>query len=330
MTVKKIEITSRTIIRTIVLLILAWVLYLIRDFILLLFIGIISASALAPVVRKLEKFKVPRFLSILVFYLIFIGLLAGAIASIIPIVVEQVTTFINNLPMMFEQIEFLNMDFRIGDYISEISRIPGNIFKIINLAVSNILRIAALVVIIFYLLVERKGMENHLKYFFDDGDEDKAIRIVQKFENRLGGWVRGQITLMFIVGLLVWIGLKLLAIEFALPLAIIAGILEIVPNIGPTLSMLPALLVAASYSPPMVLAVFALYFLVQQLENNIIVPFIMKKVIGFHPLVTLIALMVGFKLGGIGGTLLSLPILLTGQIIAEEFHPHLFSDDDEE
>jgi predicted PurR-regulated permease PerM len=124
---------------------------------------------------------------------------------------------------------------------------------------------------------------------------------------------------MLIIGVMSYIGLRLLGIEFALPLAILAGILEIVPNIGPVLSAIPAILAGLVISPLMGLAVAALYFLVQQLENTLIVPQIMAREIGVRPLVVIISLAIGVELGGFIGVVLAIPFMLLLRITASEF-----------
>ena len=141
---------------------------------------------------------------------------------------------------------------------------------------------------------------------------------MDEIEKRLGGWIRAEIVLMIIIGLLTFIGLTLLGIDYALPLAILAGFLEIIPNIGPFISAIPAVLVGLFISPLMALAVAALYFLVQQIENNFIVPQLMAKECGINPLITIIALIAGFKLGGVIGAVLAVPIILLIEIILTE------------
>jgi len=135
----------------------------------------------------------------------------------------------------------------------------------------------------------------------------------------LGSWARGEIILMFFVGLLIYIGLLILGIPFALPLAIIAGILEIVPVLGPNIAAIPAIVIGLTISPLMALAVAALCFLVQQLENYLLVPRIMEKSVGVNPIITLISLTIGYKMMGIVGIILSIPLFLTIKILVKEY-----------
>ena len=154
-------------------------------------------------------------------------------------------------------------------------------------------------------------MHKHLTDFLGNSQlEKKADQFIDQLEESLGGWVRAELILMVIVGVMTYIGLVLLRVPFALPLAMIAGILEIIPNIGPTLSAIPAIIVAITIQPLMAVGVLALYVMVQVMENNFIVPQVMSKAIGVNPLVTIVALLIGFELAGVTGAVLAVPSVL--------------------
>ncbi|MEA3355351.1 MAG: AI-2E family transporter [Patescibacteria group bacterium] len=315
----KIEISHKTIIFTLLFLIFLWFLFQIRHIILFLFISIIFMSALSPMVDKLEKFKIPRGLSIFFFFILIWAIISFGIASLVPPLVEQSTKFISRLPQDVSQITQGRFD--ISLFESHFATIPNQIVKIIVGAFNNVVQIFTLMVVVFYLIIERKNLKKHLKFLFGDGDREKhAEQFIDKLENKLGNWVRGQIALMVIVGIMSYIGLTFLGVEFAIPLAFIAGLLEIIPNIGPTISMIPAILVALGTSPILALAVFALYFIIQQLENSIIVPKIFSKAVGVNPLVVILSLMIGFKLAGPAGAILSLPAVLFMEIIINDLY----------
>jgi predicted PurR-regulated permease PerM len=125
---------------------------------------------------------------------------------------------------------------------------------------------------------------------------------------------------MAVIGLLSYFGLRLLEIDFALPLALLAAVLEIVPNIGPTLAAIPAIMAGLVISQWMGLAVLALYFLIQQVENTLIVPIVMKKQAGVSPLITIISLIIGYRLAGIAGAILAVPTVLLIQIVVSEIY----------
>lgn len=314
----KVEISHRTIIFTFLFLIFIWFLWQIRDILLLLFISLILMSTLNPAVDRLEKIKIPRGIAILLIYLLVFAVLAGSFATLIIPLVEQTTLFFNRIPLYLDQLDLFQINPSVIS--SQLGSIPQNALKLISGAVSNIIGLFTVAVFTFYLLLERKNLNRYLNILFGDHGERKGEELINKIENRLGHWIRGQLSLCVIVGIMVYIGLIVLGIDYALPLALIAGILEIVPNLGPTLSAVPAVLVGLANSPILGAAVVALYFLVQQLENTVIVPNVMKKAVGLNPLITLFSLLVGFKIAGLVGAVLAVPIVLVLIAIAPEVY----------
>jgi len=318
----KIEISHRTVIFTIALLLFLWFLYQIRHILVILFVGIILMSALNPIVEKLEKLKIPRLLAVILIYLIIFGFLGLILAGIIPPLVNQTKILISRFPSYYRSLESLGIDGEILNSQLEtlLNRLSSISFDLIRLTVEflgNFLVVFTLIFVSFYLLLERKNLDEYLEKLFGPANV-KVGKVIAKVEKRLGEWVRAQITLMLIVGVFCYFGLVFLGIEFALPLALLAGVLEIVPNIGPTLSAIPAILAGMAISPLMGLAVAALYFLVQQLENHIIVPQVMKKEAGVNPLITILALGAGFKIGGTIGAILSVPFLILIETLLKE------------
>ena len=315
----KIEISHKTIIFTAFFLIFLWFLFQIRNILLLIFIAIIFMSALSPIVDKLEKLKVPRGLSILLIYILIWTGISYGIASLVPPLVEQTTKFITRLPQDIANLSQGRFDVSI--FNSHLNALPEQILKIAVSTFANVAGLFTFMVIVFYLIMERKNLHKYLVFMLGNNGTEKHL--IEKLESKLGSWMRGQLALMLIVGMMSYLGLTFLGVEFAVPLAFLAGMLEIIPNIGPTVSMIPAVLVALGTSPVLALAVFALYFLIQQLENNFIVPKIMSKAVGLSPLVIIISLLIGFKTAGIPGAILSVPSVLFIEIIINDlYHRH--------
>lgn len=316
---KKIEISHRTIIFTVFFLLGLWFLYQIQQIILALFIAVIFMSALNPAVDRLEKIHLPRWLSILLLYILIFGGIGVVVAVLTPPLVDQTSNLINRIPSYFREFRVPVLDPNtIASQVSQLGFLPANILKITLGLFSNLIGIFFLAVITFYLLLERKKLNRYLLVLFGPGEEKRAEDFINKTEKQLGGWVRGELTLMTIIGIMTYIGLRLLGLEFALPLAILAGLLEVVPNIGPIISAIPAILLGLTVSPVMGLAIAALYFLIQQLENSLIAPKIMERAVGVNPLVTIISLAVGFKLAGVVGAILAVPVVLILQVVASE------------
>ncbi len=314
----KIEISHRTIIFTIFTLLALWFLIQIREIIFLVFISFIFMSALRPMADKLEKFHIPRALSALIVYVIGIIFVVFAANAIIPPLVTQSIRLGENLPGYIHNfIPFVTID--VQTLTSQITPLGENLIKVTVGLFSNIIALFTLFVISFYLLLERKNLESHLSIFMGKEAAALTMTTLVKVEDRLGAWVRGQLLLAVTIGVATFFGLTLLGIPYTFPLAIIAGILEIVPIIGPIISAIPAILVAITISPLLAMATAALYFIIQQAEAHAIVPMVMRKAVGVPPLVTIIALLIGAKIAGIGGALLSVPIFVTIETVIAEY-----------
>lgn len=323
---RTIELSHRTIIFTVFFLAFVWFLAQIIQIIIALFIAILLMTALNPAVDKLARAKIPRPFAILIVYLLLVGVVVLGLAWIIPPFVDQATRLVNRFPSLvdqaggwFESLGISGIDKSIIDsQISQVGNIPFDIVRFTVSFFSNIVLVFSVLVITFYLLIERKNLDKYLLILFGDDGEKRAKKFVDRLEARLGGWVRGEITLMSIIGVMTYIGLRLLGIPYALPLAIFAGILEAVPNIGPVISAIPGVVIALTISPVMGLAAAALYFLVQQLENSLIVPKVMQKATGVNPLVTILSLAIGFHLAGPLGAILAVPIVIVIHVLATE------------
>lgn len=316
---KKIEISHRTIIFITLFFIGLYLMYLLSDVIIGLFVTILITSALNPLVSRLERFKIPRSLSILFIYAIFISTIIIAVGTILPSLIEQIDNLVKTLPLasISEKLKLLEVNL---ENIQIITNQLGSVFPLVRVVTntfSSIITLFTFMVITYYLLMERKNLHKYLVFLYGDhGAEQKAEQFVNQVEKQIGGWVRGEISLMIIVGLITYIGLVLLNIPYALSLSIFAGFLEIIPNIGPTVAAIPAIIVALtlSHNPLMSIFVIALYILVQQLENNLIVPRIMKSAVGVHPLATILLIIVGLKLAGIAGAVLAVPVFLITRV----------------
>jgi len=323
---KKVEVSHKTIIFTVVFLLSLWFLYFVRDIVLLFLVSFLLMLALSPAVNKLEKkLRFPRFLAILVNYFFIIGLVVLAISLLAGPLFKQTGLLVNQLLALTEKIgsaqwakNFLNNPF------SQIGLVSGNIFKFTQGVFSNAVKIFSVFVINFYLILERKHLSKHLRRLFNGKNASVAEKIISRLEHELGSWLWGELALMVIVGVLTYLGLLILGIKYALPLAFLAGILEIFPNFGPLLAAIPGVIIGLSISPLMGLGALAVYFVVQQLENSLIVPKVMQRTMGVHPIVTLLALLIGFRLAGVAGAIFSLPMVLVVKVLFTDlFIPRL-------
>lgn len=315
--IRKVEVSHRTIIFTVLFLLSLWFFYFIRDLILQLFVALLLMTILNPLVTKLSKKGVPRALSVAITYILVFGLFGLAVAGVIPPLVEQTTNFVNNLPTYLANLGIFRLvsEQVTTQLLTQLGTLPGQVVKLGTLLFSNFLSVVAVLIFTFYLLLIREKLDDQLGFFFGEDKKKEIGKFIDQLEIRLGGWARGEIILMALIGLLNFIGLTLLGIPFALPLAILAGLLEIIPVLGPFIAGIPAVVIGLSISPIMAVAVAALAFFAQQLENYVFVPKIMEKSVGVNPIITLIALSIGFRLLGVVGAIISVPVVLTLHVL---------------
>lgn len=313
---RKIDISYKTVIFITVFILSLWLIYLILDLLLILFVGLILMSALTPLIKFFVRLKLPKALAIATVYIIIIMIVAGVFAIILPPLIEQTNKLSQTLPPLISHlIDSPYIDKNI--FQSEITAISRNLFSLTVAAFHNFLTAIFLLVLTFYLLLEREKLEAKTAALFGS-HEDRVKKLIIEIEEKLGSWLRGQMLLSVIIGMLSYIGLSLLAIPFALPLAILAGLLEVVPVIGPIISSLPGILLALTISPVLAAGVAAMFFVIQQLENHLIVPQVMKRAVGLNPLVVILAIAIGSRLLGFAGALLAVPIAVVLQIIVTE------------
>ncbi len=305
---QKIEISSKTIIFTVGFILMLGVIWLIKDLIFSLFIAFIIAGALRRPVDFLEKKKIPRSIGSFTVYFIFVSIIFYLFALIIPPLASEIIILFKNLPhIVIKVFPTLSSNFNLSFLSNNIPSLANETIRLIKTAFSNVIFVTTILFFGFYFLLEKNLVQRLLGNFFDDKELNKINLISERAQKRTSGWFWGETILMIVVGLLTYVGLSLMGIKYALALAVLSGLLEVVPSLGPITATIPAFFIGLSQSYVSGLLMIALYFTVQQLENNLIVPFVMKKAVGIHPITTLIALIIGGKLAGIMGVILAIP-----------------------
>ncbi len=332
MTKTTVDISTNTILRIILIILGLFFLYVIRNVLVLLFFAIIIASAVDLPVKRLDKLRIPRVLSVLIIYLVCVGLLIGLLVLFVPSLAKEIKNFSVEFPryadelyQKFQRIQDGSLKYQ--RLVDETQKILGGLGEALRGSASNILAktlnifgglfsFIIVIVISFYLAVQKNGIQNLLRDITPKTHEAYILGLWERAQIKIGHWLQGQLFLALVVGILVYIGLSILHIRFAFLLAIIAGILEIVPYIGPVLSAVPAVILAFFQAPILAVWVIALYIIVQQLENHLLVPLIMRKAVGLNPVIVIIALLIGGKLFGVLGVLLAVP---AAAVLAEFF-----------
>jgi len=278
--------------------------YRIREIIITLFMGFILMVALNPMVNKIQKKIKSRVLSIFIIYMLLLVFISSILALLIPPLATQLTQLLKTIQLPYFQEELSNLRFTAQELNQLAASYSGSIntlLSIINSTFKSLFTFLTLLVISFYLMVDEPNLNN--KHHFKI-----AKKFLNDIENQLGGWIRGQIIIMLLVGGLTYLGLEIIGIPYALPLGLLALMLEILPNLGPTLAAVPAIVIAWIHGDHITaLVVLIFYIILQQAESNLITPRVMKTNADVNPLISILSILSGFILGGVLGGLLAIP-----------------------
>lgn len=303
-------------------------LFQVRAIIVLLFLAFILMTALHPWVTLMHtKMKIPRGAAILLAYVSVITFVAVLFGFVVPPLVDELYRLFRtvNVPYFQDEIRELSLD------ISELSAIAERVgssvnmlFSIIASTFASAFTVMTVLVLSVYMMIDRPDLHKKVgwitkerKYF------DIAEKYLNELEMQLGGWVRGQIVLMLLIGGITYVGLVLLNVPYALPLALLSGLLEIVPNLGPTVAAVPGIILAYIAGGPVLAGVTTLFYVImQQLENNLIVPKIMKENADVNPLIAMVVILIGLTLGGVVGALISVPTYIVFRISYSVIRQH--------
>jgi predicted PurR-regulated permease PerM len=293
---------------------LSWFIIQIRDIIVSIFIAYILMAAILPIVRYLRSKKFPKILAVLIPYLTIILAIFLLIIPLVPFIVAQIQSLITQFPIFLDRsVKTFNVPVnqqQMQDYFQgEFNNLGKNALNVTTQLFGGLFSLITIFVVSFYMLMYHDSFKKGLAHFFHNNSRDKILLTIDRINDKLGSWFRGQLTLCVFIGFFSWIGLLIVGLPYAVPLALIAGILEVIPTIGPILSAVPAVIIALTISPTLALAVVVLYMLIQAIENQLLVPKVMEKAVGINPVIVILGIMIGTNLMGVAGALLVIPFL---------------------
>jgi predicted PurR-regulated permease PerM len=322
-----------TIIKFFLVVVALFFLYLIKEVLAILFVSLILAAAFDPWVDKMEKIKFPRWLSILLIYVALVVVIFFAVYVLIPPITEQVSQLMNNFPFYTEKvssaIEYLKnfsaqhgvlkeLDSGVSAIKDNLSQILGSVFSTVASVFGGIVSFFVVLVITFYMTVEETALKRTITFILPEKYHPFTLQLINKVQRKIGDWLKGQLLLSLILGILVYVGLLILGVQYALVLAVVAAIGEFIPYLGPVIAAIPAIFLTFAESPLKGVFVLILYVIIQQIENQILVPKVMQRVVGLNPIISIIALLVGAKIAGIVGVILAIPVATAISVIANE------------
>lgn len=330
---RTVTISSVTVIKTLAILAVLWFFVYIRDIVAMVFVAFVIASAIRPWVDTLQKRKIPRVASVALFAAVILGVISLMIVLIVPPLVDQIRQLTTHLPSVYESLSRFFVNQTSADSAQAIAGIEKNLqalsqglvqitsgfFGALSTVFGGFAAFLTVLVISFYMAVEENGTRKVLHSLAPDKYKPYLSRLVGRIEERMGSWLRGQLLLSAIDGSITFVGLTLIGVRYALILALLTAFMRIIPYIGPVVAAVPAVLIAASSSLMLGVGVIIFFVVYNQIVDNFVVPKVMQQTIGLHPVIILVLILIGARLGGIMGTILSLPIGAIVAIFIQDF-----------
>jgi len=324
----RITIASSTIVKC-----LAWIaifagLLYISDFVIALLVAVVLASAAEIPVRLMMKWGVSRGISVTLLFLAFIAIIVTVAFIFIPPLADDIAKFIQTLPKILDSIRIFGRDMGFRDLsliLQELSRdiSKGQILTVLkntllgssgffattSVFIGGIINIVITFVLAFYLALEERGVQKFLRLILPKVYEGYIEDLWDRAQKKIGLWMQGQLLLSLLVALLVYVPMLVLGMPYASLLAILAFFGELIPIVGLTIATIPALILAWVHGGVSLLGIVAvIYFIISQLENHVLYPRVMNKMVGVPSIIVIIAVVVGAKFAGIWGVILAVPL----------------------
>lgn len=302
-----------------------------------LVIAVILAAGLGPLVDRVHRRGLPRGAAVLLIYLGLIVALVVLGVAVIPPVVDQADQLVRDAPRysdlalgqlrrVQEQFPFLppideQLAVQVRGLGSQLGALGSQALVVARFAVgifSGLLNTLLVLLLTLYLVVDGGRIREYFLSFFSAARRAQLRVLTDHMGQRMGGWLVGQITLCASIGLLSFVGLSVLGVPGVVLLSVLAAIGEAIPIVGPIVSAVPAVIVAFTQSPILALWTALLYLVIQQLENNILVPKVMERAVNLHPLAVILSLLVGGQLLGLLGAIVAVPVAAAISVVLDE------------
>jgi len=334
-----VSITAGTVVKAIVILVAAWLLFTLRGIVLDVLAAVVIASAIEPGVRALMRWRLPRTLAVITVYLLLFVLFFVLFYFFFPSILEDFATFVATLPTYLDAFSRSGAFDTYANILGvpapslvssndimasirsalDVSSIFGDAFTTISTIFGGVFSLILIIVFSFYFAVLETGVDDFLHIIAPKKYQSYILDLWRRAQHKIGLWMQGQLILALVMGVLVYLGLTILGVKHALVLAVIAAVFEIIPVFGPTLAAVPAVMIGfVDGGVTIGLLVVALYVIFQQFENHLIYPLVVTRVVGVPPLLVILALIIGAELAGFLGVILSVPVAAAIQELARD------------
>jgi predicted PurR-regulated permease PerM len=319
------DISWETLWRILLFVVIVAVLYQGRQIVLGLFLAIIISSGLEGVVNAFERIGLPRSITVILIFLAFIVITIFLLYSVIPLLIVELNTIFsgagNNISGGWGFILSLKSA-SISDTISKISSQflnGGSPLSFFSNALGSFGLAVAVIISSFYLSLSKDGVERFIKVVIPPDYEPTALKIYSQSRKLIGSWFRNQVLLSVIMGVMVWVGLSILHVPYAFLVACIAAVCELVPFVGPIISGAFGVVSALTVSSALALYTLIFFLIAQQLEANVFVPILSRRAVGLHPVIVIVALLIGAEIGGFLGVVIAVPAAAVFQEVIQEW-----------
>jgi predicted PurR-regulated permease PerM len=320
-----------------------WLLYRFNQVVFILFIAIVMGTVIRPVVTWLHQRGLPRIAGIILVYLLLLALLISFVLLLFPLIIEQGTTIAAAVPGYYQGLREWMVNYpnqlilRLSEFLpatlpslkpvqqtgQQVLTSAGQILGYVTLATKAIYIAIVILVLAFYWTLDGSRTIKSLLMLVPQDHRESISELISAMETKVGSYIAGEGILCLVIGIMALIAYLLIGLPNALVLALVAGVMEAVPMVGPLLGAIPAGLVALSISPGKLVWVILATVVIQQLENSFLVPRVMRKAVGVNPFVTLLAFFAFSSLFGVAGALMAIPMAAILQLVLDRFifHP---------
>ncbi|TSC78072.1 MAG: Uncharacterized protein G01um101424_206 [Parcubacteria group bacterium Gr01-1014_24] len=328
--ITSISISTDTMVRAVLLALGVFLLWYLRDLVLIVLTSIVIASFVESAVPHFRKIGINRVFGIVILYAMSLFVLAGIFYLFAPLLITEIYNFSSFISTYIPGVSFLNYFQNEAfsgakDIVSNLSsnfslttlfsvskafvlNLSGGFFQTLSVAFGGIFNFILIILISFYLSIQERGIENFLRIIVPIQYDDYVVDLWERSRRKIALWMKGQVVLGLVVAVLIYLVLSLLGIEYALLLSIIAGIMELVPY-GILVALIPAFTFSyLSGGIGSALMVTGAYVIVHQFEVFLFAPLIIKKIVGLSPIVIILSALIGFELGGFWGVVLAIPV----------------------
>ena len=330
---EKVDVGTRLLLRAALLAGGIYLLFLLRDVVMVVLFAVLTAAALTPAVNKLREWGLSRTAAVILSYTV---LLFGGVAIIgvcIPVLFIEIKDFLTQWPRYAEQLSVFLSGFDTyarnfgvsvdrqalsATFEGSVAEWFGGFFSTTLNLFQGFIHVIGFFFLALYLSLEEKGIEKFFLMLTPDEYHTHALSLASRMQGKVSQWLFGQALLMLIAFVIYYIGLLIIGVPYALAIAFFGGLMEIIPYIGPVLAAIPAIIIGLLYSPGLGLAALIFYLIAHQVEAHIIAPQVMKRSANLNPVVLIIAILVGIELGGPLGVILAVPMTMVLSVFVED------------